>query len=348
MSELTKRAIAAIGDSGASDWELRPDTHAEKLNEDGAALRHVLTSPEIQVIVGTFNSADKRAGASQKRYKGLAKTAAFAGFAAVLAGCVLILPSHNLPWPNFLQWAGMVQFSLLALSIICSLAVAWLKPFEHWMKARGVAEQARANLFRSVMAAQPAPAAAPGEVPLLALQLEYFRRYQLDVQRLYYAKRGNQHRVAARKSSRWRLFAFILVILAAVPVLYSLQKFDWLPLIDRLHLPERSQDLQRAFLGLGVLASALQGLLAALGLMNLDERNAARYGSVAQNLAFLENAYLDDARARAASGDRSGVLKFVGLVQEQISSEHREWVELRILSDVSLDALAAQELPQQA
>lgn len=348
MPDLTKRATDAIGDPAAADWELSPHTHAEKLNEDGAPLRHILASPEIQSIVETFNTEDARAVAAQKRYKKLAKRAAIAGFMAVFVGCILILPSERLPGFDVLQWAGILQFALLSLSIGCSLSIAWLKPFECWMQARGRAEQARANLFRSVLAATAPSATAPGEVPLIALQLEYFRRYQLDVQREYYGKRGPQHRKAARISSRWRLFAFVLIVFAAVPVLYSLQKIEWLPWIDRIQLPESNQALQRAFLGLGVMASALQGLLAAIGLMNLDERNAARYGSVAQNLEFLHDTYLGVARQRAIEGDRSGVLKFTSLVQEQISSEHREWVELRMLGDVTLDTFAAQELPQRS
>lgn len=347
MLEMTKRAIDAIGDPAAADWELHPHTHAEKLNDDGAALRSILASPAIETIVETFNTADARAVAAQKRYKGLAKTAAIAGFMAVFVGCVLILPSEKLPGFNILQWAGVTQFCLLTVSIVCSMALAWLKPFVRWMQARGSAEQARANLFRSVLAATSPSATAPGEVPFIALQLEYFRRYQLDVQREYYGKRGPQHRRAATAASRWRLFAFTLVILAAVPVLYSLQMIEWLPWSNDPKLSELSQAWQRAFLGLGVMASALQGLLAAIGLMNLDERNAARYGSVSQNLEFLHDTYLDDARQRAINDDRSGVLKFTSLVQEQISSEHREWVELRMLTDVTLDTLAAQELPQQ-
>ena len=85
-----------------------------------------------------------------------------------------------------------LSFACLALSILASLWLGWSKPFDIWMRQRAEAETQRIKLFRRVIDAEEQ--ARDGELPLLPLQLEYFRRFQLDVQRLYYDKRGKQHR----------------------------------------------------------------------------------------------------------------------------------------------------------
>jgi hypothetical protein len=56
---------------------------------------------------------------------------------------------------------------------------------------------------------------------LLPLQMEYFRRYQLDVQRSYYQARGREHARAVRRSAWWRVGAPGLVIAAAVPLILN-------------------------------------------------------------------------------------------------------------------------------
>lgn len=221
------------------------------------------------------------------------------------------------------------------------------------MQRRATAETTRIGLFDRVLAAKED--SREGELPLLPLQLEYFRRYQLDVQRAYYRERGRQHGKAARRAWLLRLLALGLVILALFPIVWSLQGKDWLPssIAELLsELPASTEAAQRLFLGFGLVAAGLQGLLAALALMSLDERNAARYLATSDNLETLADKPLDEARAAAATvgadreGARATVLSFVALVQEQISVEHREWVVLRkVAGDLSLDQLASLRRP---
>jgi hypothetical protein len=122
--------------------------------------------------------------------------------------------------------------------------------------------------------------------------------------------------------------------------------------------PNESEEAQRIFLGLGIMAASLQGLLAALAVMSLDERNAARYRATADNLDALAGRPLDEARAAAATLEdapetatdaREKVLAFAALVQSQISSEHREWIALRkVAPDLALDRLKRLRLPPRA
>jgi len=67
--------------------------------------------------------------------------------------------------------------------------------------------------------------------------------------------------------------------------------------------------------------------------INQDERNAARYAATHQNLEALADRPLEEARSAAAADDANDLQAFVALVQEQISSEHRQWVDLRAVAE---------------
>lgn len=350
MDASTQRAIAAIGADRPTDWQLKPELHAAELGAGAEPLEKILTQPELAAIIATFRSADEEAKKAQAFYKRLARLSAWTGFGAAMLGSLVLVAVAALPHALVLTIAAALQALLLFTSLGASLLIGSLRPFEAWMEKRAEAENARALLFNEVVTA---PAASDTEAgALLPLQLEYFRRYQLDVQRLYYHQRGAEHAAAARRAWWWRLFAFLLITAAAFPVFWSVQDSMLLPWLAAL--PHRTDLLQRTFLGLGILAAALQGLLAAYAVISLDERNAARYRSTAENLDALSARPLEEARRAAAEGGssdrheaaRERVLAFVALVQEQISAEHREWIALRKLApDLALDRLKSLRLP---
>lgn len=355
-SAITQKAIAAIGEDAPTDWQLNVEVHSESLGQNARLLKQILNAPPFAEIISTFRSADDAAKSAQKFYKRLARLSAWTGFGAALFGSLVLMAANALAVGSLLTAAAALQAVLLIVSLGSSLLIGSLQPFEAWMLKRAEAENARASLFDQVMAAR-GPTDSEDRI-LLPLQLEYFRRYQLDVQRLYYQQRGAQHAEAARKAWWWRLVAFLLVLLAAFPVLWSIQGSLTVPapLQDFINgMPHRTETMQRAFLGIGIIAASLQGLLAAFAVMSLDERNAARYRSTAENLDALAARPLDEARAAAAvTSEESGatqvareqVLAFIALAQEQISAEHREWIALRKLApDLALDRLKSLRLP---
>ncbi len=61
MTDMTRKAIDAVGTAAGGDWKLEPDTHAANLPQDAAALRHVLEQPAIQTIMATFRAFDAHA-----------------------------------------------------------------------------------------------------------------------------------------------------------------------------------------------------------------------------------------------------------------------------------------------
>jgi hypothetical protein len=64
----------------------------------------------------------------------------------------------------------------------------------------------------------------------------------------------------------------------------------------------------------------------------MSERNAARYATTYANLSRLREQFLEPVRAAAAQGDEAAVHAFTRIVNEQISSEHREWVYIHDLA----------------
>jgi hypothetical protein len=347
-SAVTAVAIDAVGAETSEDWQLRPELHASELKAAAGPLKRVLMRERLEQIIDAFNSADREALAAQARYKLLSKAGAIASFASVsLAGISLLTVLGSVP-SALLTGIAAVQGLLVITSFTCSLLLGQGRYFEVWMRQRAEAENARINLFRRVLSAEEPN--RPNELPLLPLKLEYFRRYQLDMQRRYYTGRGAQHAAAVRRRWWWRVAALTLIVIAGMPLLWMFHGGDVLPnLLGNILtiVPPKTELTQRIFLCLGLTGGALQGLLASYALLNHDERNAARYQDTARNLDDLASRPLDEARAAAAAGDSERVFAFAALVNEQISSEHREWIALRsVVPDLSLDRLRHFALPK--
>ena len=349
MHEITRAAIEAVGPDQPNDWELRPENHIAALNDPVAAASLVqrLRGPDLAPIVQQYVSANREAIAAQATYKRCARLSALGSLLAVIIASIMLLPRIGGISDEAVTIAAVAQFLLLVLSFLASLWLAWRRPHDTWMRKRADAELARIHLFRQVTTANGASQATG--LPVLPLQLEYFRRFHLDIQRLYYGERGEQHRRAVRRRFVWRCIALILIIAAALPIVWTVQGKDWIPSwVGQWfgHLPPKGELAQRLFLCLGLIGGALQGFLAAYALMSYDDRNSARYGETKENLDDLAARPLDEAREAAAAGDASRVYGFYALVEEQVSSEHREWTAIRqLVPDLSLDRLRELRLP---
>jgi hypothetical protein len=335
MAEHSQQVEAAIGrDDPGSDWRLAPAAHAAALPVEAGALRRILQHPDIHAIIAAFENADKQAVDAQRRYKRVARLRLYTGVAATIVGATFVLPLDA--WiSGFLSIPAAIQYGSLAISIVAALHLIRSKPFDAWMKARARAEIARVDLFNRVMTAND-NTPQPGELPLLPLKLEYFRRYQLDVQLRYYKGRGEQHARAAGETARWQFVSVALTGLAGAIALISLTKFliDFAPLpgwikdvsqIVQAHLPPWTN---KAVLAIGIVSSTLFGASISRSLMDLDERNASRYLTTAANLELYRATGLKAARLDAAAGLMDKVQGFVDKIQDQISTEHREWILL--------------------
>jgi hypothetical protein len=174
------------------------------------------------------------------------------------------------------------------------------------MTARARAETKRLSYFSHIVNTSVQPL----DRQLELLKLEYFRRYQLDLQLAYYKTRRSEHRDSAERTLGISAGSVLVAAIAsgAAGVLGALRS-EW------------------AALGsVAVFGAALQAFAASRESINQDRRNAERYENTAQALQGLRER-LDDVRLGIAAGSPSVLGAYVAAVHDQLSLEHRQWLE---------------------
>jgi hypothetical protein len=335
-TDITKQAIRAIGDDDPNaDYILRPEEHALKLPPEAGPLARILQDSSYVEAGKAYRDNDGAAQWAQARFKRAGRIALGAALGATLVGAILLaLPTREFHAAFRLSGAAF-EYTLLLVAFIAEIYNTRANPFLEWMTYRGRAEIDRLKLFDSVFKAKADVHA--NEIPLLPLKLEYFRRYQFEVQRRYYRQRGAEHEHAARRIRRLQKASFVIAAMVG-----ALGLMDSLSLLEVEQLRAAASfyhgltqllatfkiDSDRTLVALGAAASAIYGFAAALSLLSLHARNAARYKNTCDNLDLLAE-QLDSARAAACAGNAVEVDRFVDRAQAFISSEHQEWVRWR-------------------
>ena len=333
---MAQDPISLIGQNKPDDWQLRPKQHAQDLSPEAGALKRILERPNIETIMTRFHTADAKAIRAQKWYRFWGRTGIYAIALASIIGTALVLRVDE-KFGLEVKWLALaVEYSLLVAAFLIAQWLVIKQPFKKWMENRGAAEIARIHLFDDIVQAEEPP--SPDEAPLLPLQLEYFRRYQLDVQLAYNKGRGKEHHAAAGHTHLWQWISVALtllwiVITALASVYFAAQK-GWIDLSTWASALQLGS-YERWVMALGIVVASIYTASYARSLMDLDERNAARYATTLANLEHIQATLLHETRAAAQQGDRQKVLIFVRLVQNQISSEHQEWITIR---DIAPDA----------
>lgn len=332
-----------IGKNDSQDWQLAPEAHAADLPPEAGALARILQRPSIHTLMSAFQEADALAVSAQKRYRFWGRLGIYAIAAAALIGTALIVQVDGFFGPSAKWIVLTMQYIALVISVIAAQWLQIARPFEEWMANRGKAEIARIQIFDEVLSADE-ELHGPQEKSVLPLQFEYFRRYQLDVQRAYYKGRGEQHRRASGSAGFWKWLSISLTILWLLICTVALAHFaadqgwtdlpSWLAFIDLGRF-------EPWIIALGVVASSVYAANSARSLMDLDARNAARYKTVSDNLEYVTVELMELSRTAANQGDRDTVLAFVRRVQDLLASEHKEWVALREVAP-NASALLAQ------
>ena len=180
---------------------------------------------------------------------------------------------------------------------------------EEWMRSRAEAETHRIRYFTLTTNCQPV-SSGESEIPLPLLQLEFFRRYQLDVQLNYYKKRAEEHRKAAHATLSLEGWAIFLSAIATGVAGFSAMLEPRLASIAAIGIVGTS---------LGLLASTKEQI-------SQDRRNAERYSRTYKSLQSVATK-LDEVRNAAATRACEPLRAFVAAVHEQLSLEHRQWTE---------------------
>ena len=328
-------AEAAVGvDDPGADWILRPAAHADALPDRAAALRRVLQAAPVRAIMDRYRDQDDEAGRQQKRYRAARRRIMALAYATAGAGLLALSMHFVLGYQSDLQIA-LVAIHVLSLVwvIIDIIRLNRLDPRRKWLEARGEAELLRIALFDHVFAAHDDH--YPGaEIPLLPLQLAYFRRYQLDVQLRYLQGRGRQLIRAAGFPAWFTSICLIVALVALALAIASAIHFAHeqgvaIPgFMISLIQPQLVEEIA-AWAFLALVVSTVYAILTTHQNVSEDQRNGTRYLALYQNLKFLKDHGYEAARQAAEAGNRAQVLKFVELVHDRMRAEQNEWVSIQ-------------------
>jgi hypothetical protein len=304
-------AARIIGSGSHDDNGLSPLEHAAQLKTSAPKLAAILTRSAPVELARQYAEADTEALVAERTFKkwviranravlGTATVSALLMAVALLAG----------------RLGGSTQTILIVLALMgvatggfASMSLFRVKEgrlLEDWMTARARAETKRLSYFNYVVNSSVGPL----DPQLELLKLEYFRRYQLDLQLAFYRTRRSGHRNSADRTLDISAGSVLMAAIAsgAAGVLGALRS-EW------------------AALGsLAVFGASLQAFAAARESLNQDRRNAERYDNTAQALLGLRER-LDDVRDGIAAGSASVLGEYVAAVQDQLSLEHRQWLE---------------------
>jgi hypothetical protein len=298
-----------IGEQAENDYILDPTAHAALFKDTAPALAALLGRTAVSNIAQQYREADGQAEAARSKYKATMEKANLAVLATAILSAAMMAAQILGDTSPIARWARLICG--LASAVAGGLGAMWLyhirngNLLENWMGRRATAETMRLSYFTALAAAGNAPDPATD-----SLKLEYFRRFQYDVQRIYYRVRGRQHREAADFTLRLGGIAvFCSAIAAGVGGLGG-----------------ATGGISAALGALGVFGAALAAYAGAREAMTQDRRNAERYGRTWDALNGL-GGKLDEVRDAVAAGNAAALGEFVAAVNDQISLEHRQWLE---------------------
>ena len=304
-------AAGIIGSGSPGDYRLSPVEHAEQLKSSAPKLAALLTRSAPVELARQYAEADTEALVAERTFKRWVIRANWAVLATATASALLMAVALLTGTLGGLTQTTLIVLALVGVTAggIASMSLFRVKEgrlLEDWMTARARAETKRLSYFSYVVNSSVQPL----DLHLELLKLEYFRRYQLDLQLAYYKTRRSGHRTSAERTLSISAGSVLVAAIAsgAAGVLGAL-KSEW------------------AALGsLAVFGAALQAFAASRESINQDRRNAERYENTAQALQGLRER-LDDVRLGISAGSTSVLGEYVAAVQDQLSLEHRQWLE---------------------
>ena len=304
-------AAGIIGSGSPGDYRLSPVEHAEQLKTSAPKLAALLTRSAPVELARQYAEADTEALVAERTFKRWVIRANWAVLATATASALLMAVALLTGTLGGLTQTTLIVLALVGVTAggIASMSLFRVKEgrlLEDWMTARARAETKRLSYFSYVVNSSVQPL----DLHLELLKLEYFRRYQLDLQLAYYKNRRSGHRTSAERTLSISAGSVLVAAIAsgAAGVLGALRS-EW------------------AALGsLAVFGAALQAFAASRESINQDRRNAERYENTAQALQGLRER-LDDVRLGISAGSTSVLGEYVAAVQDQLSLEHRQWLE---------------------
>lgn len=335
----------------AEAFEARHIAPLRCLLPDSAPLIRILETDSVKSAVNAYAKADREAIAEQARFKRASRALAwplyFAGFIGLAAVLVhprlvaeLIGPAIGWNADDLVPlWRIGAPWLVYGALIFAALQRVRFRPTTHfrlWQQARAKAEAMRREVFKRVLEHTDNGGAKSFE---LLLKLEYFRRWQVELQRDYFKKRGAEHERGIRRAAL--LNSLSIVIMAALGVVLLLSAtagYDeqgmpgaWLRLpldvLSRLPFSE-AWNWDYWLLLFGFVTAAVLVYYVVLNSANAAKRNAPRFKIMAENFNDLLGGRLRAARREVAAGKEAALRDYADRVHSVMSLEINDWVRL--------------------
>jgi hypothetical protein len=302
-----------IGAATDTDYVIAPTRHAEEFKVKAPALSVVLGSSAVSVAARRYEERDKDANVSQAEFKRVFNRSNITVLLTAIL-IALILAIGIVAPPEWAKFARALLIGLGIASVITGALAAYDlntlkqgKLLGAWMSNRALAETARLEYF-NIVAKSTAAASTPDSLVEL-FKLEYFRRFQLDVQRDFYRVRSRENWQKAKQILS--LSGLAIAGAALVTGLAGSLNF-WSPKVA-------------ALAALGTVFTALSSFAANHEGVYQNQRNAERYARTGEALEGIA-AKLDDVRAGVQQAGQEPLMGFIEAVHEQLSLEHRQWL----------------------
>jgi hypothetical protein len=295
-----------IGPAADDDYVLLPEEHAKTYADSGLA--GIFMGSEAKSVIQRYRLRDTEAIDAQNRFKRVSALANASLFLATGASSSIMVFALVIEEPfAYTTGAAIAGFALAAVAGVCLTMIRGGKLLEAWMRHRSEAEMLRIRYFKLVTSAA---AREDMPTPLSLMILEYFRRYQVEIQVAYYRVKGQRHSSAART-------ALVVSAVAMGAVTLANASAGVLVAVD---------EKWAALAALALIAQALATSGSNSEALNQDARNAERYDRIYHSLADLAGR-LDEVRMSVAHGDKAIVASFVDAFHEGLSAENRQWTE---------------------
>jgi len=333
-------AMDAIGETQKDDWRIDPGKHAEALKERAPKLADALAATIVTRTASQYQRENDDAGAAKRDFEKPAFRAAILVFFTICAGVLLTVAgtivgggggatqgegdavettgSADEPAGLFIV-LGLVGIGTSAFAAVYLTRVRDDKRLERFLETRAAAERRRLEYFDVLRTSGDRK-----DAELELLKLEYFRRYLVGSQRVYFENSAGKHRKAARSSLRTSSLA------GGVAVIFTGSAGFLAAALDKGWA---------ALAGAGIAATALATMVSSREAIRQDRSSANRYRATLVALEDLEKKRIEAVRLAVLAGDVKAHDAFAEAVNDILSRENEQWLETGKQRNAAIDQL---------
>jgi hypothetical protein len=296
------------------------DAYVNSLPED-APIRAIRAAIEDKLLA--YEAADAIAMKYQSNYRGWGEVALGASTIGALIGALLLLP------PTLIEWlpAGIIggaQTVVLGVAVVLIWLLTATGRVTKWMKARGLAEQLRGQIFHQIVHAPLVP--GTDERIVTAQKHGLMQAAYIDHQQEFFSGSINRFKGSASRWTPSRISGYVLfgiVGLMALPLIAKILA------TMKIALPQvvadmagwlATHDADRWRVAVATVASSVMTHASAKSAMAQDARNVAMYTATAARVADIVRA-----RSPDVTHDVAALKRHLGQVQQVLETEHFAW-----------------------